>query len=125
MITVKTNQRNELVDITDIVQKHVPDEAKAVIVSSPHTTCGVTINDGYDPDVKSDMLNKLSELIPKDQSYYQHDEGNSDSHVKTSLVGNAITIPIEDGQLLLGQWQTVYLAEFDGPRTRTVHLTFL
>jgi secondary thiamine-phosphate synthase enzyme len=83
------------------------------IVYVPHRPAAVTINENYDPDVKSDMLKKLETLIPKQESYYQHDEGNSDSHVKTSLVGNSATVLIENGDLVLGRWQGIYFCEFD------------
>ena len=89
-----------------------------LIVYVPHTTAAVTINENADPDVKHDMLKKLETLIPKDEPYYQHGEGNSDSHVKTSLVGNSVTVLIERGRLVLGRWQGVYFCEFDGPRER-------
>lgn len=88
----------------------------------PHTTAAVTINENADPDVKSDMLQKLESLIPKHEPYYDHGEGNSDSHVKASLVGNSVTVLIEGGRLLLGTWQGVYFCEFDGPRHRDLHI---
>jgi secondary thiamine-phosphate synthase enzyme len=93
-----------------------------VIAYVPHTTAAVTINENADPDVRHDLLRKLEELIPKHEPYYQHGEGNSDSHVKTSLVGNSVTVLIEDGQLVLGRWQGIYFCEFDGPRTREMHV---
>ena len=89
-----------------------------VVAFVPHTTAGITINENADPDVKSDMLEKLATLVPKHESYYQHGEGNSDSHVKTALVGNSVTVLVEDGKLVLGTWQGVYFCEFDGPRQR-------
>jgi secondary thiamine-phosphate synthase enzyme len=92
------------------------------IVYVPHTTAAVTINENADPDVKHDMLAKLSELIPKTEKYYRHSEGNSDSHVKTALVGNSVTVLIEGGRLVLGQWQGIYFCEFDGPRSREMHV---
>ena len=118
---VKTRQRSEIVDVTDVVrcivrQKRVTDGMAIVYV--PHTTAAVTINENYDPDVKSDMLKKLETLIPKQESYYQHDEGNSDSHVKVAMVGSSVTVLIERGDLVLGRWQGVYFCEFDGPRER-------
>ena len=118
---VHTHQRNEMLDVTDIVQRAVTDAKIGdgmAIVYVPHTTAACTINENADPDVKHDMLAKLAELIPKSEPYYQHGEGNSDSHVKTSLIGNSVTVLIEAGQLVLGQWQGVYFCEFDGPRTR-------
>jgi secondary thiamine-phosphate synthase enzyme len=90
------------------------------IVHVPHTTAAVTINENADPDVKKDLLRKLEALIPKNEHYYEHGEGNSDSHVKTSLVGNSITVLIENGRLVLGRWQGIMFCEFDGPREREV-----
>jgi secondary thiamine-phosphate synthase enzyme len=123
--SVRTSQRNQMIDVTDRVERLVHSgntRDGMAIVYVPHTTAAVTINENADPDVKSDMLQKLSTLIPKQESYYQHDEGNSDSHVKTSLVGNSVTVLIEQGQLVLGRWQGVYFCEFDGPRERTMHV---
>ncbi|MEO6437534.1 MAG: secondary thiamine-phosphate synthase enzyme YjbQ [Tepidisphaeraceae bacterium] len=122
-VGVKTTQRSEIVDVTDLVRRVARQNnvtAGMAIVYVPHTTAAVTINENYDPDVKHDLLRKLDELIPKAESYYRHGEGNSDSHVKTSLVGNSATVLIERGDLALGQWQGVYFCEFDGPREREV-----
>jgi secondary thiamine-phosphate synthase enzyme len=122
---VKTRQRNEIVDITPavkrLVQQHRVSDGMA-IVYVPHTTAAVTINENADPDVKGDMLAKLSAMIPKSESYYEHGEGNSDAHVKTALVGNSATVLIEQGQLVLGTWQGIYFCEFDGPRSREFHV---
>jgi secondary thiamine-phosphate synthase enzyme len=122
---VKTTQRSEIVDVTDavrrIVRQHRVRDGMAIIYV-PHTTAAVTINENYDPDVKHDMLKKLETLIPKAESYYQHDEGNSDSHVKTALVGNSATVLIEKGDLVLGRWQGIYFCEFDGPREREMYV---
>jgi secondary thiamine-phosphate synthase enzyme len=100
------------------VAKHLPDGDGVCVLFTQHTTCGLTINENADPDVKSDMLKKLEALIPRREPYYEHAEGNSDSHVKTSLVGNSATVLIEDGELVLGRWQGIYFCEFDGPRER-------
>ena len=122
---VKTNERNEIVDITPavrrIVQKHGVRDGMAVVYV-PHTTAAVTINENADPDVKRDMLAKLSAMIPKDEKYYEHGEGNSDSHLKTALVGNSAMVLIEQGNLVLGTWQGVYFCEFDGPRSREFYV---
>ena len=83
-----------------------------------HTSASLTINENADPDVRHDMLRKLETLIPKHEAYYRHGEGNSDSHVKTSLVGNSVTVLVERGRLVLGRWQGIYFCEFDGPRER-------
>ena len=120
---VKTKQRSQIVDITDVVRQRVKKHNVRdgiAIVYVPHTTAAVTINENYDPDVKHDLLKKLDELIPKRESYYQHGEGNSDSHLKTAIVGNSATVLIEQGRLVLGQWQGIYFCEFDGPRDREV-----
>lgn len=123
--TVRTTSRNEMIDVTDqvaaIVSRLGVKEGMA-IVSVPHTTAACTINENADPDVRHDVLGKLEELIPKRESYYRHNEGNSDSHVKSSLVGTTVTVLIESGELVLGTWQGIYFCEFDGPRDRTMHV---
>lgn len=123
--TVHTSKRSEMIDVTDrvaaIVSKLGVKEGMA-IVSVPHTTAACTINENADPDVRHDMLRKLEELIPKREAYYRHNEGNSDSHVKSSLVGTTVTVLIESGELVLGTWQGIYFCEFDGPRDRTMHV---
>ena len=123
--TIRTRTRSEMIDVTRLIEKFVESERVTdgmVIVYVPHTTAAVTINENADPDVKSDMLQKLATLVPKHESYYRHGEGNSDSHVKTSLVGNSVTVLIERGSLVLGQWQGIYFCEFDGPRQREIHI---
>ena len=126
--SVRTHHRNELIEVTDRVRKLATSAGVVdgmAIVYVPHTTAAVTINENADPDVKSDLLKKLETLIPKHEAYYQHGEGNSDSHLKTSLVGNSVTVLIEDGGLVLGRWQGIYFCEFDGPRTRDMHVKLL
>jgi secondary thiamine-phosphate synthase enzyme len=118
---IPTQSRCQMIEITDRVQRLVTRQRirdGMVIVCVPHTTAAVTINENADPDVKHDMLLKLQTLIPKNETYYQHGEGNSDSHVKTSLVGNSVTVLIEGGKLVLGTWQGIQFCEFDGPRER-------
>jgi secondary thiamine-phosphate synthase enzyme len=85
-----------------------------------HTTCGLTVNEGADPDVARDIACKLAQLVPHDEPAYRHAEGNSDSHVKTSLINPGATLLVADGDIVLGTWQAVFLAEFDGPRVRKV-----
>lgn len=122
--SIKTNARNELVDITGKVEELVSDVKEGVvIVFCPHTTAAITINEGADPDVKRDILWKLSKLIPKDEDY-EHSEGNSDSHIKSSLVGCSESVIVKDGKLVLGTWQSIYFCEFDGPRNRKVIVKF-
>ena len=123
--TVSTASRSELIDVTNRLVWQVQANRVLegmVLVYVPHTTAAVTINENADPDVKSDLLHKLESLVPQRESYYQHGEGNSDSHVKTSLVGNSIMVLVEAGRLVLGRWQGVYFCEFDGPRQRQMML---
>ena len=123
--TLKTATRSQMIDVTDRVQRVVTSaevQHGMAIVFAPHTTAAITINENADPDVKADMLKKLETLVPKHEPYYQHNEGNSDSHVKTSLVGNSVLVLIENGRLVLGTWQGIYFCEFDGPRAREMHL---
>ncbi len=126
MITlfVKTEERIDFVDITDLVAQEVAKttiNSGVVTVYVPHTTCGVTINESADPDVVRDMKMHFAKLVPQDGGF-RHYEGNSDSHIKTSMIGSSETIFIQQGRLVLGRWQGVFLCDFDGPRTRKVFL---
>ena len=124
-LEIQTRQRDEFVDITRELQQMINRsqvQSGSVLVYVPHTTAGVTINENADPDVVHDMLLTLRRLIPKDASGYRHAEGNSDSHVKASLLGSSCQVLIENSRLVLGTWQGVYLCEFDGPRLRQVHV---
>ncbi len=126
--SVTTSRRDELVEVTASVQRAIDQHRVKegyVIVYIPHTTAAVTINENADPDVQHDQLAKLRAMIPREELYYQHGEGNSDAHLKTSLVGSSVTVLIEDGKLLLGRWQGIYFAEFDGPRTRQMHIKII
>jgi secondary thiamine-phosphate synthase enzyme len=121
-INIKTSRREELVDITKEVRALIATSGVVTGVAhlwSMHTTCALTVNEGADPDVRSDMTRFMRDLVPRDAAF-EHAEGNSDAHVKTSLFGPGLTLLIENGEPLLGTWQSVYLAEWDGPRTRTV-----
>lgn len=114
-----------MIDITETVAKAVPDDGEGIcVVYTQHTTCGVTVNENADPDVQSDMLGFLKRLIPQHEPHFKHGEENSDAHIKSSLVGSSVTVPYEDGRLLLGRWQGIYLCEFDGPRERKVLVVF-
>jgi secondary thiamine-phosphate synthase enzyme len=122
MINVRSGAREQLLDITDRVAKvvatsGVPDGV--VHLWSLHTTCGLTVNEGFDPDVAADMVRFMAQLVPASAAF-RHQEGNSDSHIKTALFGPGLTLIIEDGELLLGQWQKIFLAEWDGPREREI-----
>ena len=121
-LSLSTTRREEFVDITAEVAAILREfglTEGAVLVYSPHTTAGITINEGADPDVKRDMLAHLAKLVPHDQGF-RHAEGNSDAHIKTSLMGPSQLVPVTGGRLMLGTWQKIYLCEFDGPRQRTV-----
>ncbi len=126
-IEIRTTERDEFVDITPLVREEVRRagaEDGLCLVYCPHTTAGLTINEHADPAVAADILAALDRLIPGDGPW-THLEGNSPAHVKASLLGASVQIPIVDGDLALGTWQGVFLCEFDGPRTRTVWLRFL
>lgn len=120
-IKVKSRKREELIEITDKVRQHLPETGEGVcILFTQHTTCGLTINENADPDVKHDILLFLKNTIPQYYEGFRHFEHNSDAHLKSSLVGSNVTIPFENGKLLLGRWQGIYLCEFDGARERKV-----
>lgn len=122
-IEVRTRAREQLVDIGGQVRRLVSESGvkEGVIhLWALHTTCGLTVNENADPDVARDIVEKMRHLVPQSEAFYRHGEGNSDSHLKTSLFGPGLTLLIEDGDLVLGTWQGVFLAEWDGPRTRKI-----
>ncbi len=121
-INIRTGARVELVDITSRVKEVVKDSGigdGVCYLYVPHTTAGITINEGADPSVKRDIIQTLQRLIPRDAGY-AHMEGNADAHVKSSLVGASLQVLVEEGELLLGTWQSIFFCEFDGPRHRRV-----
>jgi secondary thiamine-phosphate synthase enzyme len=123
-ITIRTTRRTELKNATAEIENLVRDsgiESGVCHLYVPHTTAGVLVNEGYDPDVARDMEGAFDRLAPQ-SPHFKHAEGNSDSHIKTALVGSSETIFIEKGRLALGRWQVVFFAEFDGPRTRELHV---
>ena len=124
-LAVSTRKRCQMVDITRQVADIIAASGIAageVVVYCPHTTAAITINENADPDVVGDILLTLDELVPQARAGYRHSEGNSDAHVKSSLVGCSETIILKGGKMLLGTWQAIFFCEFDGPRTRKVHL---
>ncbi len=126
-IQLRTTEREQLVDITRPVRDAVRASGirdGVVQLWSVHTTCALTVNEGADPDVARDIVRFLRRLVPH-QADWAHSEGNSDSHVKTSLFGPGLTLIVEDGAPLLGTWQHIFLAEWDGPRTREVAVQVL
>ena len=121
-MSVSTQRREQMIDITEQVQAEVGRSGVGDGICHlyvPHTTCAVTVNEGADPAVQHDFLNHLNVLVPQ-QHEWQHAEGNSDSHIKSILVGATLAVPVVNGRLRLGRWQAVFLCEFDGPRQRSV-----
>lgn len=125
---VKTSKRNQMINITGQVMDVVRSSGLTdglVTVFTPHTTAGITINENADPDVTHDILMTLDQLFPQDRPGYRHYEGNSDSHVKSSLIGASEQIMLKNSLLVLGTWQGIYFCEFDGPRSRKVTVQVL
>jgi secondary thiamine-phosphate synthase enzyme len=125
LLRVQTGSHSEFNDITARIQSllrsnNVREGLCTIYI--PHTTCGVTINENADPDVKIDMIRELGKIVPLSDGY-RHMEGNSAAHIKSSLMGFSVTVPVIDGNLALGTWQGIYLCEFDGPRNRTVRVS--
>jgi len=123
-ITVKTKVKTELIDVTSEIQELVRSQGVAdgvCMLYVPHTTAAVTINESADPSVRSDILMVLNQIVPWEAGY-RHLEGNSPAHVKATLVGASEMIAVENGNLQLGTWQGIFFCEFDGPRTRNLHV---
>ena len=127
MLTVKTDNQTQLIDITQDVQSVITASGALegiCMVYVPHTTAAVTINESADPDVKSDILMVLNQMVPW-KADYRHGEGNSPAHIKATLVGSSELIAIQNNQLVLGTWQGIFFCEFDGPRTRKVFIKIM
>ena len=121
-LQLTTTRREEMLDITGAVAELVRRqgwEGGAVHLFCPHTTCGLTINEDADPDVKRDLIRFFNEIAPHSHGW-SHAEGNTDAHIRASLLGASLLVPLEGGRLALGRWQSIYLYEGDGPRMRTV-----
>lgn len=128
ILELSTKGHSDFVEITDKVAAAVSSSGVSdgiCIVYCPHTTAGITINENADPDVTADLMMASSKLIRRDDPEYRHEEGNSDGHLKSSFYGASETIIIEGGRLLLGTWQGIYFAEFDGPRSRRVFVKII
>ena len=124
ILSVKTSTRAELIDITSKIAQVVMESGVTegrCLLYVPHTTAAITINESADPSVKDDILMVLNQIVPWDANY-KHSEGNSAAHVKSTLVGASEMVAIENGSLALGTWQGIFFCEFDGPRTRKVHV---
>jgi secondary thiamine-phosphate synthase enzyme len=127
VISIRTNKRNEMIDITEEVRRLVRESGVKegiCVLFCPHTTAGLTINENADPSVRLDISDHLSDLVPE-RKIYKHLEGNADSHIKSVLVGQSISLIIENGDIVLGTWQGVFFCEFDGPRNRKILVKIL
>ena len=121
-LRVRTSRREETVDVTERVRRAIAESGirdGTCTVFAPHTTCAIAVNEGHDPAVMEDFLNHMRELVPREADF-EHEEGNSDAHIKALLVGPSATVPITAGALRLGQWQAIFMCEFDGPRERSL-----
>ena len=126
-MTIQTNTQAQILDITAQVQKVVRESGRIeglCCVFIPHTTAGVTINENADPSVKQDMVMELNKVIPFNDSY-SHLEGNSAAHIKASIIGSSVNVPVKNNHLLLGTWQGICFCEFDGPRTRQFYVKII
>ena len=126
-LKVISKKRNEMIDITNDVQKLIDKEnirEGFVIVYIPHTTAGITINEGADPSVQRDIIETLNRIIPESGNYL-HSEGNSDAHIKASIIGSSVIVLIENSRLVLGTWQHIFFYEGDGPRNRKVYIEII
>jgi secondary thiamine-phosphate synthase enzyme len=127
ILLVRSSKRADAIDITDRVQQLVRESGVAsglCHVYVPHTTAGVFINENADPDALCDILSTLESLVPWENGY-RHAEGNAAAHIKATLVGTSQTVPVRNGRLVLGRWQGIYFADFDGPRERQLQVTVL
>lgn len=125
-ISISTRNRSEMIDITSMVTEQLQKaglQEGACYIYVPHTTAGITINEGADPSVVTDIQTMLNTLVPWEGPYH-HLEGNAAAHIKSSVVGSSVTVLVESGRLKLGTWQAIFFCEFDGPRTRKVHIRF-
>jgi secondary thiamine-phosphate synthase enzyme len=121
-LSITTSQQTEFLDITGKVEEAISKTQVSdgvALIYCPHTTAGITINEGADPSVQEDILTSLNQIVPF-KGPYRHREGNSAAHIKSSLIGSSVSVMIENGRLVLGQWQSLFFCEFDGPRTRKV-----
>lgn len=123
ILRIRTRERSQLFEITKMVAEVVRQSGVregVLVAQSLHTTAALTINENADPDVVHDVVAKVGGLVPQQEPFYRHAEGNSDSHLKTSLFGPSLSVIISNGELVLGTWQGIYLCEWDGPRDRQV-----
>jgi len=126
IINIHSTGKNQMIDISNQVENLIPEGIKDAVchIFCLHTTAGLTINENADPDVKHDIIMALEAIVPTVGREYKHAEGNSSAHIKSSLFGVSLAVPVVNGKLSLGQWQGIYFCEFDGPRSRQVHVQF-
>jgi len=123
--TIKSYRRIEAIDITNIISEEAENIGNGImLIYVPHTTAAITINEAYDASVMDDLMEKVSSLVPYSKNY-EHLEGNSDAHIKSSLIGNSVQLIVENGNLVLGRWQGIFFLEFDGPRDRKIFIKVL
>ena len=126
-VVVKTNNTMELVDITQLLTSELRESSVdrgVCLLFNPHTTAGLTINEGADPAVRIDIIDGFKKIVPLHHPF-RHMEGNSPAHIMASLMGSSLTIAVENSSFVLGTWQKIFFCEFDGPRTRKVHFHLL
>lgn len=126
-LSMRTAKRTEIIDITEKIKSIVEKsgiKSGICVVFCPHTTAGITINENHDPSIKPDLLFALEKIVPIYKEF-RHSEGNSDAHVKSSLMGSSLNLIIEDGKLVIGQWQGLFFGEFDGPRNREIFVKII
>ena len=126
-LSISTSRQTEFLDITGKVEKIISESQVSeglALVYCPHTTAGITINEGADPSVQEDILKILNQMVPF-KGPYRHGEGNSPAHIKASLIGSSVSVMIENKRLILGQWQSLFFCEFDGPRTRKIFIKII
>ena len=122
--TIKSKGRDAFIDVSSEIQEIVARSgirSGYCVLHVPHTTAAITVNEGADPSVQADILSYLADRVPRRGSY-RHMEGNSDAHIKSTLVGVSQVLPVENGKVVLGTWQSIFFCEFDGPRTRRLHV---
>jgi secondary thiamine-phosphate synthase enzyme len=124
-LIIQTSQREELVDITNLIEEKIKINEGPVNIFVPHATCGITINENADSNIPKDIINFLSQIVPKGKWLHDKIDGNGDAHIKTSIIGNSLIIPIANKKMELEKWQNIFLCEFDGPKKRKVVLSFI
>ena len=125
-LKIKSTKREELIDITPLIEEKIKNVKNGILHAFvPHATASITINENADPNIPLDIINFLNKLVPQGKWLHDRMDNNADAHIKASLIGNSISVPIENGKLQLGTWQDIFLCEFDGPRERKIILNVL